>query len=131
MGELTAIGLALDLWQNAYNQRLRRSGSVGNNVAPSLPSPKPVDGGTAIDIKGTIPSSEEGMTSTTSSHVNAARVSILQRAPLRILTDSQYCIGVLTMQWKVIENVELIERLKSRIKEVKLILGNGSRVSLH
>jgi hypothetical protein len=120
MGELKAIGLALDLWQNAYKQRLQLYGVAVDNVAPSLSSSSKrvrlKRSQTAIAIDGTLPN---------------GHVSILQSAPLRILTDSQYCIGVLTKYWKVVKNVELVNELKSRIKEVKLILGHSSKVSLH
>ncbi len=37
--------------------------------------------------------------------------------PFKIYTDSQYCIGVLSMNWKAKKNIELITRIKDLISE--------------
>jgi ribonuclease HI len=35
-----------------------------------------------------------------------------RRTPIKIFTDSKYCIGVLTLEWKAKANVQLIESIK-------------------
>ncbi len=48
--------------------------------------------------------------------------------PFKIYTDSQYCIGVLSMNWNAKKNIELITRIKDLISEfdnVKFIKVKG------
>jgi ribonuclease HI len=39
------------------------------------------------------------------------------RTPIMIFTDSKYCIGVLTLEWKAKANIKLIHSIKRLIKQ--------------
>lgn len=62
---------------------------------------------------------------------NVAELTAIKRAlnalyklrshPLQIVTDSQYCIGVLTMGWNITTNHDLIEETKNTLADFKSI----------
>jgi ribonuclease HI len=69
---------------------------------------------------------------------NVAELSAIRRAlvalyklrhhPLQIVSDSQYCIGVLTMGWNITTNHDLIEEIKyslSRFKSIRFVHVRG------
>ena len=100
VGELTAVGLALDLVRESLEKRAQEPSSV-SPLLQQLQQPQPPR---ARQAPPTLP-------------------------PIAILTDSSYAIGVLTNpRWQPAKNVELIQRLKTQMQCLQCSSGREIRL---
>ena len=134
IGELHAVGIALDLILCAMEGDVEGATSLSSSYAGAdteTVSDQPAEKRQRIE-SSTTTTDDVTITIATSDDINPPSSQILARtAPIHILSDSKYTVGVLYQGWKAAKNVELVNMLKRKIEIIKTTTSSGGSRECH